>query len=247
MAEELELKVPSVGESIKEVQVGKWHKSVGQHVEKDENVVELESDKATVDLPAPATGTISKILKQSGQTAAVGEVIGYVVAGAQAAASQAQRHHRPLTPPKPDGQSTAPAAPAAPAPTSGMTVSVEKRKGQTAIGSVQAAASSPAAPPPRRRVAAAAPLSCRPPNGRWRSTIWPRIRFDRPARVGVCSKEDVIRHLEPPAAKSAPPAPPTAAKPAATKPMPVAAPAERTDIALSPASNSSLRAKKNSS
>ncbi len=51
MAEELELKVPSVGESITEVQIGKWHKSVGEQVEKDENVVELESDKATVDLP----------------------------------------------------------------------------------------------------------------------------------------------------------------------------------------------------
>ena len=75
MAEQFELKVPSVGESITEVQIGKWHKSVGQQVEKDENVVELESDKATVDLPAPAAGTISKMLKQSGQTAAVGEVI----------------------------------------------------------------------------------------------------------------------------------------------------------------------------
>ena len=96
MAEELELKVPSVGESITEVQIGKWHKSVGQAVEKDENVVELESDKATVDLPAPATGTIAKMLKQSGETAAVGEVIGYVQVGATAAASPNARRPRRL-------------------------------------------------------------------------------------------------------------------------------------------------------
>ncbi len=95
MAEELELKVPSVGESITEVQVGKWHKSIGQRVEKDENVVELESDKATVDLPAPATGAISKILKQSGQTAAVGEVIGYVLTAHRPRLRQPRRH-RPL-------------------------------------------------------------------------------------------------------------------------------------------------------
>ncbi len=49
----IELRVPEIGESITEVTVGKWHKGVGEHVEKDEGVVELESDKATVDLPAP--------------------------------------------------------------------------------------------------------------------------------------------------------------------------------------------------
>ena len=47
----VELKVPEVGESITEVHIGKWHKSPGDRVEKDEPVVELESDKATVDLP----------------------------------------------------------------------------------------------------------------------------------------------------------------------------------------------------
>jgi len=83
MPVELELKVPEVGESIKEVQIGRWHKEIGQRVAKDENVVELESDKATVDLPAPGAGTLSKVLKPSGEMAAVGEVIGYVLAGAE--------------------------------------------------------------------------------------------------------------------------------------------------------------------
>src|SRR5215475_12299195 len=78
----IELKVPEVGESITEVQIAQWRKQVGERAEKDENLVEIESDKATVELPAPVTGTITQILKQPGQRAQVGEVIGYMAAGA---------------------------------------------------------------------------------------------------------------------------------------------------------------------
>jgi 2-oxoglutarate dehydrogenase E2 component (dihydrolipoamide succinyltransferase) len=74
----VELKVPAVGESITEVQIGRWLKEPGQRAGKDESLVELESDKATVELPAPQAGVITKILKQQGETAAVGEVIGYL-------------------------------------------------------------------------------------------------------------------------------------------------------------------------
>ena len=79
----LELKVPEVGESITEVMIGIWKKREGDAVTTDESVVEIESDKATVELPAPGSGTISKILKGSGERATVGEVIGYMeLAGA---------------------------------------------------------------------------------------------------------------------------------------------------------------------
>ena len=74
----LELKVPEVGESITEVMIGIWKKQEGDAVATDESVVEIESDKATVELPAPGGGTISKILKGSGERATVGEVIGYM-------------------------------------------------------------------------------------------------------------------------------------------------------------------------
>lgn len=74
----VELIVPSMGESITEVQIGAWRKKQGESVDRDESVVELESDKATVDLPAPVAGTLSKILKREGDTASVGEVIGYL-------------------------------------------------------------------------------------------------------------------------------------------------------------------------
>ena len=63
----VEIKVPEVGESITEVQIGAWHKREGEHVKKDEGVVEIESDKATVEVPAPITGVLAKLLKQSGR------------------------------------------------------------------------------------------------------------------------------------------------------------------------------------
>src|SRR5690242_18851917 len=74
----VELKVPEVGESITEVQIAQWRKRVGDRAEKDENLVEIESDKATVELPAPIAGTVTQILKQPGEKAQVGEVIGYM-------------------------------------------------------------------------------------------------------------------------------------------------------------------------
>src|SRR5256712_5486035 len=74
----VELKVPSVGESISEVEIGEWLKSKGEFVAKDEPVVTLESEKATVELPAPVSGIIADVVKKKGDTAAVGEVIGFI-------------------------------------------------------------------------------------------------------------------------------------------------------------------------
>jgi 2-oxoglutarate dehydrogenase E2 component (dihydrolipoamide succinyltransferase) len=82
----VELKVPSVGESITEVQIGQWLKGEGQTAEKDENLVEIETDKATVEISAPVSGRISKVLKRTGETATVGEVIGYIEPIAEGAA-----------------------------------------------------------------------------------------------------------------------------------------------------------------
>ncbi len=77
----IELKVPSVGESITEVEIGDWLKTEGDAVQKDENIVALESEKATVELPAPAAGKLSKILKRKGEKAAIGDVIGHLEVG----------------------------------------------------------------------------------------------------------------------------------------------------------------------
>ena len=61
----VELKVPSVGESITEVQIGAWLKREGEPVRKDETLVEIESDKATVELPAPADGVLTQIAEEA--------------------------------------------------------------------------------------------------------------------------------------------------------------------------------------
>ncbi len=79
----IELKVPAVGESINEVQIGQWLKGEGQSADKDENLVEIETDKATVEISAPVAGTISKVLKRTGETARVGEIIGYMEPAAE--------------------------------------------------------------------------------------------------------------------------------------------------------------------
>ncbi|MEI8371136.1 MAG: biotin/lipoyl-containing protein, partial [Planctomycetia bacterium] len=111
----LELKVPEVGESITEVMIGTGKKREGDAVATDDSIVEIESDKATVELPAPTHGTITKILKAAGEKAVVGEVIGYLEPAAAGV--------------------TAPAAPAGGTPVVGVT----RKDGRTDIGSVSMA------------------------------------------------------------------------------------------------------------
>ena len=57
-----ELKIPQAGESIQEVQIGQWLREEGQWVERDDIIVELETDKASMDLPAPVSGLLAEIL-----------------------------------------------------------------------------------------------------------------------------------------------------------------------------------------
>jgi len=91
----IELKVPSVGESITEVQIGDWLVPEGQSVAKDGAIVVIETDKVTVELPAPSEGTVTKILKKKGEKAAVGEVIGYLENGAPAVKPGAKPEAKP--------------------------------------------------------------------------------------------------------------------------------------------------------
>ena len=157
----LELKVPEVGESITEVMIGIWKKQEGDAVATDESVVEIESDKATVELPAPGGGTISKILKGSGERATVGEVIGYMELASAGAA------------PAP---TAAPAAalptPAAPPPTAASAVRVMPAAARV-LGEAGVAAAAAVATGPGGRItkadaqqavaATAAPLAARAP------------------------------------------------------------------------------------
>lgn len=109
---QIELKVPAVGESITEVEIGQWLKNEGDAVRRDENLVMIESEKSTLELPSPAAGSIAKILKQKGQAAKVGEVIGYIqaeAAGAQAPAPAPDTGAKPE--PKTEAKASSEAAP----------------------------------------------------------------------------------------------------------------------------------------
>ncbi len=77
----IELKVPAVGESITDVEIGDWLKTEGATVAKDEPVAVIETEKATVELPALAAGKLAKILKKTGEKAKVGETIGILEVG----------------------------------------------------------------------------------------------------------------------------------------------------------------------
>jgi 2-oxoglutarate dehydrogenase E2 component (dihydrolipoamide succinyltransferase) len=77
----VELKVPSVGESVTEVEIAEWLKSEGDTVRKDENVAVLETDKATLELPSPVAGRLTRTLKKKGDRVQVGDLLGEIEAG----------------------------------------------------------------------------------------------------------------------------------------------------------------------
>src|SRR3974390_1081868 len=84
-----DIRVPTLGESITEATVGKWFKKPGDAVAVDEPLVELETDKVTLEVPAPATGVLSDIAAKEGDTVAVGALLGAIKDGAAVAAKPA--------------------------------------------------------------------------------------------------------------------------------------------------------------
>jgi 2-oxoglutarate dehydrogenase E2 component (dihydrolipoamide succinyltransferase) len=87
----IEVKVPMLPESVSDATVSTWHKKAGDHVKRDENLVDLETDKVMLEVPAPADGVIKEILKPSGSTVNAQEVIAIIEAGAAAAAPEAPK------------------------------------------------------------------------------------------------------------------------------------------------------------
>ena len=106
----IEIKVPAMGESVTEATVSKWFKKVGDTVARDEPLVELETDKVTVEVPSPAAGTIDAISVEEGASVEVGTVLGSIAEGAGAAAPA------PAAPAKPAPQPPKPAPAPAPQP-----------------------------------------------------------------------------------------------------------------------------------
>jgi 2-oxoglutarate dehydrogenase E2 component (dihydrolipoamide succinyltransferase) len=130
--------VPAAGESITEVFIGTWLKNVGDTVKLDEALVEVETDKATLEVPAPAAGVLTAQLKSAGDSAVIGEVIARIDASSGAATSDAPQPAArtpigvapapaaastaaavsPATPPAPTGAASSAPAPAGVTPTS---------------------------------------------------------------------------------------------------------------------------------
>ena len=149
----IEIKVPSLGESVTEATVGKWFKKAGDAVKLDEPLCELETDKVTVEVPAPASGMLAEIMVAQGETVAAGGILGAIREGAAGAAATS-----PVVVPPPVRMAAA-AAPASvmpPAPSArrmmeeiGVTtadVAGSGRRGQVLKEDVMAAARGAAAP-----------------------------------------------------------------------------------------------------
>ncbi len=83
----IEIRVPTLGESISEATVGKWFKKAGEPVRADEPLVELETDKVTLEINAPGAGVLSEITAETGQTVAIGALLGQLSGGAAAPAA----------------------------------------------------------------------------------------------------------------------------------------------------------------
>ena len=81
----VEVKVPMLSESVAEATLISWHKKEGERVDRDENLIDIETDKVVLELPAPATGVLAKIIKGDGATVAGGEIIATIDTGAAAA------------------------------------------------------------------------------------------------------------------------------------------------------------------
>lgn len=107
-----EIRVPTLGESVSEATVGTWFKKVGDTVKADEPIVELETDKVTVEVPAPASGVLTEIVAQAGDTVGLGALLGQIAEGAAGSASAQPAAPAAAAAPAPAAQPVAAAAPA---------------------------------------------------------------------------------------------------------------------------------------
>ncbi len=105
-----DIRVPTLGESVTEATIGRWFKKAGEAVVVDEPLVELETDKVTIEVPAPAAGVLAEILAKDGDTVAPGALLGQIKEGAGAAPG------KPAAAPAPARSAKAAQPPAKPAP-----------------------------------------------------------------------------------------------------------------------------------
>jgi 2-oxoglutarate dehydrogenase E2 component (dihydrolipoamide succinyltransferase) len=168
-----EIRVPTLGESVTEATIGRWFKKPGEAVKADEPLLELETDKVTLEVNAPAAGVLSEITAKDGETVSPGALLGQITAGgagaaaapAAAAPAPAAAPAAPKAAPAAAAGSSMPAAPSAAklAAESGINtndVAGSGKRGQVLKGDVLAAIATGGAAAP-----AAAPIAVRAPSG----------------------------------------------------------------------------------
>ena len=160
----IEVKVPQLSESVSEATLVKWHKKEGDAVSRDENLIDIETDKVVLETPAPADGVIVKIVKADGDTVASGELIAQIdteaKGAAKAAPAKSEAKAEAKAAPAASSSSSSSAAAASPAArkilsekgVSADEVSGSGRGGRVTKEDAVAAGSSPAAAPSARSI-----------------------------------------------------------------------------------------------
>jgi pyruvate dehydrogenase E2 component (dihydrolipoamide acetyltransferase) len=142
----VDIQMPQLGETVTEGTITRWLKSVGDHVDADEPLFEVSTDKVDSEVPAPAAGTLSEILVQEGETAEVGTRLAVISDGAGATTTTSAPPQQTAPPPQPQ-----PAAPASPPPS------------REPVAPSRPAPPTPSPTPPPRQEPVSAPTSAAPP------------------------------------------------------------------------------------
>ena len=171
-----EIRVPTLGESVTEATIGQWFKKVGDSVAADEPIVELETDKVTIEVPAPAAGVLEAIVANQGDTVDVGALLGAIGGAGAVVTPKAETPKAIAAGPEPiQPAAAAPAAAMAPAPSaqkllnekglSGSDIDGSGKRGQVLKEDVLSALAKPAAAPaPAASAPAAKPPAPRAPS-----------------------------------------------------------------------------------
>ena len=191
----MEIRVPTLGESMTEATVGQWFKAVGETIAQDESLLELETDKVTVEVPAPVSGTLTEKVAETGATVEIGALLGTVEEGEGAMGGEAKRDTSgPLAGPVSASESPAPPA-TKPAVELSLSPAVKKlvdensldpaqisgsgKDGRILKGDVVAHLESRAAAPPVPPASAAPPTPPAPSGPRPRADREERVRMTR--------------------------------------------------------------------
>ena len=186
----IEIKVPALGESVTEATVGKWLKNAGDAVKIDEPLVELETDKVSIEVPSPAAGVLSDIKVPAGTTVAVGTVLGLLKPGAGAVATAPQPAAKAAASPPPYAGAPMPPAPSARKILEEKGIAAADVQGSGKRGQVLKADAMAASAPAARPASApsTAPVAYKPP-----PLAAPMPQFRAPSAPNDALREERVR------------------------------------------------------